>query len=195
MMNIAQPLNDFIVFGGKKIKLNLAFDNVLRVYDLFKEVSLLDCEKAQFALSMLVRGKLTDIGALDAIFKEYIEMPRRPCSGSSIKTVDFRQDSPYIYSSFYADYGIDLLDQQGKLHWQKFIALFQGLSEHTKIREIMSIRARPYPKPNKHNAEQIQALRELKAYYALDISQDERQRNFQEGLRHLAETLTARARE
>ena len=59
----------------------------------------------------------------------------------------------------------------------------------------MSIRAKPIPKPDKHNQEYIRSLMELKQYYALEISQGERERNFQEGLKHLAETLLARAKE
>ena len=89
------------------------------------------------------------------------------------------------------DYGIDLTEQYNKLHWQKFVALFQGLSERTKMREVMSIRSKPVPKPDKYNQEYIRSLMELKAYYALDISQYERERNFQAGLKNLFETLKA----
>jgi hypothetical protein len=91
------------------------------------------------------------------------------------------------------DYGIDLVDMQGKLHWQKFISLFQGLSERTKIREVMAIRSKPIPNPDKHNQEYIKNLMELKAFYALEISQAEREHNFQQGLKKLAQTLIAMA--
>ena len=196
MIEISKPLTDYVIFNGKKLKLNISFDTVLDMYDIFRDGFLLDYEKAQFALALLVKGrKMPDLKALDVIFREQIETFQKQSSGQQLRVVDFKQDSAYIYSSFLMDYGIDLIEQQGKLHWQKFISLFQGLSEKTKIREVMSIRARPLPKPDKHNQEYIKNLMELKRYYALEISQAERERNFQEGLKHLAETLMARARE
>lgn len=196
MIDITKPLTDYVIYEGKKIKLNISFDTVLKVYDIFKDGFLLDYEKAQFALALLVKGRrMPDLKLLDVIFKEQIETFQRNSNKTSLRVVDFKQDSAYIYSSFILDYGIDLVEQQGKLHWQKFISLFQGLSERTKIREVMSIRSRPLPKPDKHNQEYIRSLMELKQYYALEISQEERERNFQEGLKHLAETLLARAKE
>lgn len=196
MIDITKPLTDYVIHEGKKIKLNISFDTVLKVYDIFKDGFLLDYEKAQFALALLVKGrKMPDLKLLDVIFKEQIETFQHNSNKTSLRVVDFKQDSAYIYSSFLMDYGIDLVEQQGKLHWQKFISLFQGLSESTKIREVMSIRARPLPKPDKHNQEYIRSLMELKQYYALEISQEEREKNFQEGLKRLAETLLARAKE
>lgn len=193
MINIAKPLTDYVIYNGKKIRLDMSFGNILRVYDVFKDDFLTDSEKAEFALALLVKNrKLPDIRALDVIFREQIETYGKK-STNNLRVVDFRQDSAYIYSSFLMDYGIDLTEQYDKLHWQKFIALFQGLSEHTKMREVMSIRARPVPKPDKYNQEYIRSLMELKAYYALDISQEEREKNFQAGLKNMFEALKVQA--
>lgn len=193
MINIAKPLTDYVIYNGRKIRLDMSYGNILRVYDVFKDDFLTDSEKAEFALALLVKNrKLPDIRALDVIFREQIETYGKK-STNNLRVVDFRQDSAYIYSSFLMDYGIDLTEQYDKLHWQKFIALFQGLSEHTKMREVMSIRARPVPKPDKYNQEYIRSLMELKAYYALDISQEEREKNFQAGLKNMFEALKVQA--
>lgn len=193
MINIAKPLTDYVIYNGRKIRLDMSYGNILRVYDVFKDDFLMDSEKAEFALALLVKNrKLPDIRALDVIFREHIETYGKK-STNNLRVVDFRQDSAYIYSSFLMDYGIDLTEQYDKLHWQKFIALFQGLSEHTKMREVMSIRARPVPKPDKYNQEYIRSLMELKAYYALDISQEEREKNFQTGLKNMFEALKVQA--
>ena len=193
MINIAKPLTDYVIYNSKKIRLDMSFGNILRVYDVFKDDFLTDSEKAEFALALLVKNrKLPDIRALDVIFREQIETYGKK-STNNLRVVDFRQDSAYIYSSFLMDYNIDLTEQYDKLHWQKFIALFQGLSEHTKMREVMSIRAKPVPKPDKYNQEYIRSLMELKAYYALDISQEEREKNFQTGLKNMFEALKVQA--
>ena len=49
----------------------------------------------------------------------------------------FSQDAPYIYAAFKEQYGIDLLSQE-KLHWWKFLALFESLGEETKMAKIMN---------------------------------------------------------
>ena len=152
-------------------------------------------EKYEFALAMLVNDKKNPpVEALEVIFKEYISLNKNKGNTSKLRTFDFEQDSIYIYSSFMADYGIDLFEQQNKMHWWKFISLFQGLSENTKMHEVISIRQRPIPELNKHNADEINKLHELKAYYALDISQEEREQNFRSGIEHLANVLKARAK-
>ena len=51
----------------------------------------------------------------------------------------FSQDAPYIYSAFREQYGIDLT-QPDKLHWWKFMALFESLGEDTKMSRIMYYR-------------------------------------------------------
>jgi len=194
MISLISPLTNFVVFEGRKIKLDVSFDNVIRMYDIFKDDFLDNAEKYEFALALLCRGRfMPKLQALDVIFHQQIETFGKSQQNNRLRVVDFRQDAPYIYSSFMMDYGIDLTKQQGKLHWQKFIALFQGLSEKTKMREIISIRSRPIPKPEKHNQEYIKNLMELKAFYALEISQEEKERNFQQGLKQLAQTLIARA--
>lgn len=193
MINISKPLTDYVIYNNKKLRLDVSFGTVLKVYEVFRDDFLNDSEKVLFSLALLVKGrKLPDIQALDVIFREQIDTGQK-CSGNSMRVVDFKQDSAYIYSSFLMDYGIDLTEQYNKLHWQKFISLFQGLSERTKMREVMSIRSKPVPKPDKYNQEYIRALMDLKAYYALDISQYERERNFQAGLKSLFETLKAQA--
>lgn len=50
----------------------------------------------------------------------------------------FEQDAPYIYAAFLDQYGIDLAVED--MHWWKFMALFESLSEDTKMSKIMYYR-------------------------------------------------------
>lgn len=61
---------------------------------------------------------------------------RRPNRGPAFS---FSQDAPYIYAAFKEQYGIDLLSRE-KLHWWKFLALFESLGEETKMAKIMYYR-------------------------------------------------------
>ena len=192
MSFISTELDDRIEKYGKTFKLNLAFDVVLEVQNLFKE-DLTDIEKIIVALNILVINRRALKGLtiqqkndlLTDIFEEFINIKPKRKSKDNKKVFDFEEDGEYIYSSFFMDYGLDLIAMQGKLHWRKFLALFQGLSDNTKIKEIMSIRGREMPEPTKYNQKEIQSLRELKAYYALGDVEE----NFQDGLSSLWGTL------
>lgn len=191
-----QNLENSFIYKGKKLKLDFAFNTVLLTMEVQRDKELEDIDKIEIILELLVINyhkvkKLSLIeknDLLNEIYKIVIEEPKHK-SNSDVKTVDFKQDENYIYSSFMACYGIDLHDMRGKLHWKKFIALFQGLTSDTKIREVMEIRGRRLPKPTKHNAEEIQNLQELKAYYSLDDTQE----NYQNGLNKLFAQLAKMA--
>lgn len=197
---IAYPLDNTLVIYGKRLKLNLTFDNVLRVMDLQKEKELEDLDKLEISLEMLVVNyrKIKKLGykekleVLEKIFSTFISPPSNK-PGSDEKVFDFNQDAEYIYSSFMLDYNIDLVEEQGKLDWRKFIALFQGLSENAKISQVISIRTQKIPTPNKYNQKQIEALQKAKVYYRLQLPEEEAKEQFQKGLNKLADTLIQRA--
>lgn len=86
-------------------------------------------------------------------------------------------DDEYIYSAFMQQYNIDLQDIEN-LHWWKFKALFSGLSENTKIVEIMGYRAINLKKIE--DKEKRNKYKKLKELYALpDMrSREEKERDF-----------------
>lgn len=189
---LSEQLNNKITFKNIDFMLDLSFDVVLDINNLYKEDTLGEIEKLDIALKMLIIN-CEDINKLKIeegsellklIFNTFIN-PDNKKSNNKEKLVDFEQDGEFIYSSFFMCYGIDLINQQGKLDWRKFIALFQGLSEKTKIKEIMSIRGRKIPIPTKYNQEEINSLRELKAYYFLENAEED----YQESLNKLFGTL------
>lgn len=193
--DLTKPLPTRVSFKDRNYALDLSFANVMKIYDLMKCDELISEEKCALMLAVLVKEKNPPPELLDIIFKDFISISsRRSCKDSGMRTVDFKQDGIYIYSSFMHDYGIDLIKERRRLHWQKFIALFSGLSECTKIREIMKIRSMEIPERNKHNGKFIADLIELKQYYALDITIEEREQNFKKGLAGLADALIARAK-
>lgn len=105
------------------------------------------------------------------------------------KVLDFSQDAQYIYSSFWQCYGLDLLGKDRRLHWWSFVALLGGLSDDTRLMQVISIRTRPLPKPTKYNQEERAQLIKLKQMYKLNLSEEERKRQFQEGLAKIATAL------
>ena len=121
------------------------------------------------------------------IFKEFVDFGSP--KSSSEKSMDLKQDAQYIYAAFWQCYGIDLLGKYRNLHWWRFIALLSGLADDTRMMQIMSIRQRPLPKPTKYNAEERASLLKLKQQYALKLTEEEREKQYQQGLQKLALAL------
>lgn len=182
-----------ICFRGREYILDLAYDTVLNIQRMFRERKMDDADLLMEALKLfgipekaiLLSAQEEAADLLQEIFEQKVQTKTRPKVGKQKKLFDFEDDGEYIYASFMQDYGIDLIDMQGKLPWRRFIALFQGLSDKTKIKEVMRIRGMEVPEPTKTNQKEIQNLMELKAYYALNYQED----NGKEGLERLFATL------
>lgn len=161
-----------------KFVINPAYDTVLEVQKLYKEDTLTEFEKIDQALKMLVRNKWNlrllnpeeKQKLLSVITKRYVEVEKRPqIKKSPFPVLDFEKDGDYIYASFMQAYKIDLIEEQGRLPWKKFLYLFNGLPADTKIKQIMRIRQMPVPEYNGKNSKEIQEINEMKSYYALPV--------------------------
>lgn len=161
-----------------KIIVNPAFDVVLEIQKMYRDESFSKYEKADIALKMLVENEWNlrlfnpkeKEELLEEICKRFINTKKRmQMKKYPVPILDFEEDGDYIYASFMQDYRIDLIDEQGRLPWKKFLYLFNGLSDDTKIKRIMQIRAMEVPEPNGRNSKQIQEILELKSYYALPV--------------------------
>lgn len=167
-----------IRFGRRWYRCHASYDAVLRVQELFRDDALDQRDKVNLAVRELVSSRkarlLTSteqVLLLQQVYDTQIRVPARPqvSRQGNLRVLDFNLDAEYIYASFLQAYGLDLIQLRGKLHWKKFFALFEGLPDDTKIRQIMQIRSAQPPKPNRYNQEEIRNLMELKSYYALPV--------------------------
>lgn len=161
-----------------KVKVNPAFDTVLEIQKLYQEKEITDLEKVNQALHMLVENEkvlnlltiLEKKKLLEVITQKHISIKKRhQPKANGAPVLDFEEDGDYIFASFMQDYQIDLIKEQGRLPWKKFMYLFNGLSEQTKIRQVMRIRSMDIPQYNGKNGKQIQEIQDLKSYYALPV--------------------------
>ena len=192
MFDLAYPLTETVEIDGKEYELNLSFDNVLRLIDMLNDKELSDYEQVEFGLEMLIGDNLEnyDFGKKEeifySIFKETIgkdaeegqpvDIEGNPMPQKKEKEkYDLKQDAAYIYASFMSDYGIDLFEQHGKLHWLKFKALLGGLTDGSKFLRVLEIRTAELPE-GKGTEKQRKQMLELKRIYALkgdDIDEDD----------------------
>lgn len=182
MLSLTQPLGNEFVYASKTYHLDLAFDTVLRFYEMLDDKRLNDADKIATAFEMFFGEPVTDGDfALDAFqqISKYLSMkpygnddeeddervakdPRRLYS--------FKQDAEAIFASFYQQYGINLVQEQGKLHWDEFKALFQGLGPQTWFERILDIRTKD---TKDLEGEALSKLIEAKQLYELDVNKSQ----------------------
>ena len=133
-MGVLTDIPDNRIHTGKGwLVINPAFDAVLEIQKLYKEEGLTEYEKTGQALYMLVKnrwnlrlfGPAEKSRLLEEVYRKFIAVKQRPkIRQSPFPILDFEEDGDYIYASFMQDYGIDLIKEQGRLPWKKFLYLF-----------------------------------------------------------------------
>ncbi|WP_227995081.1 Gp15 family bacteriophage protein [Oceanobacillus sp. CFH 90083] len=186
MLNLAYPINDTVVIDAEIYEINLAYDNVLRLFDMLHDEELTDVEQIEIGLEMLLGRSLDlDLAKQEEVFFEIFKstiskdaddnapvdidgnpMPVMDKEKDDKKIYSIKQDAEYIFASFYQDYGIDLLEAQGKLHWYKFQALLAGLRQDTKFKEVIEIRTMELP-TGKGTGKHRKQVEEAKKAYRL----------------------------
>lgn len=189
MLDLSRKLTDKLVIDDEEYTLDLSFDNVLRLFEMWRDEDVPEFVKPHFGIRILTGETLEDFTVeemsevFNEVFEEHISLStvednhvEYDLAGNPMKTTasngkqeqapyDIRFDGDYIYASFLQAYGIDLFDVQGKLHWKKFNALLSGLPEGTKFMEVIKIRKW---KPQKgDSAEYKEEMRRLQKDYAL----------------------------
>ncbi len=193
-MTFINTRSNAIALNGKSYTVTPSYRRVLQVFEVCRDKLLSELDKAIICCDLLVKEEVDIkycIDVFNTVYEHYIALPQSR-GGSSEKIVDFNEDCDYIYAGFMQAYNIDLMKVADTLSWYEFIALFRGLPDNTRIKEIMSIRARKLPAPNKHNAEEIRNLLELKQCYALKGT-DDNNNNFDSGIAGLFSILKERA--
>jgi hypothetical protein len=189
MIDLSRKLTDNLVFEGEVYPLDLSFGNILRLFEMFGDETISDLAKFQFALVMLT-GVNFEVNAYmardiyEAVFEEHIKIkkiskPKLDLQGNPLPEMrqeadeeelplySLTYDGDYIFSSFMQAYGIDLIEVQDSLHWQKFNALLAGLPEGTKFVEVIKIRAWQPEKGD--SAKEKERMRKLQQAYELPI--------------------------
>lgn len=182
-LRLTETFEDVFEYDGEEYQVDMAFDNILIVFEVLKDGELTDAQKVETALYRLIEED-PDIPIqekselLESIIDHFLidekaeDMVPRDIMGNPMPvqkkeaSYSFTYDAEYIYSSFMQAYGIDLFEQQGKLHWKKFAALLQGLPDNTMLMRIIDIRQRELPTGKGTEKERAQLLK-LKQQYKL----------------------------
>ncbi|MDV2633188.1 Gp15 family bacteriophage protein [Lactococcus lactis] len=182
MFKLNDKLREQISHEGKEYPVDLSFDNVLDVLDVWNDGSFEPEEKLIASCSLLFGEDILRLVSIDdlivlfeqikeEIFSEYepvetYDLLGNPMKRKSVKA-DFSLsfDAEYIFTSFVQCYGINLQKELGKLHWDEFRMLLRDLPPEAKLNKVREIRNW---KPDKNStAEEIENMHELQEIYAL----------------------------
>lgn len=183
MLSLSEPLGNEFEYGGATYHINLAFDTVLRFYEMLDDERLDDAEKVATAFQMFFDQPVTEaefaVSAFEQITK-YISMKPygnddvaeqdQPVAHDPRQLYSFKQDAEAIYASFYEQYGMNLIQEQGKLHWDEFKALFQGLGPGTYFQRIIEIRTKD---TKDLEGEQLSRVIQAQQFYELDVNKSQ----------------------
>ena len=184
MFNLAYPLIQTAVINGTTYQMDMSFDNILRLIDMLNDQTLTDRTQVETGLQMLIGTSLDEMDDekrveifqtlfVQSVQSEKTEEEAVDIAGNSMPSVkqeskelySLIEDAEYIYASFMQDYGIDLIELQGKLHWRKFSALLSGLRDDTKFKKVLEIRQMEIPP--KATPKEKKAILDAKRAYAL----------------------------
>jgi hypothetical protein len=120
---------------GREVAVNADFRVILKCLRTLKNRDFTDAQKEAFIALYFFGG--INVPNPSHLLGEFLSDGES--SEENEPVLDFEQDADAIFSSFYKEYGIDLIDIPF-LHWNKFKALMAGLGTDTAIGNRVNIR-------------------------------------------------------
>lgn len=188
-MKLQERLPESIKVNGRRYKLDLDFRNVLRMMDILARNDLIPAARDWLALKCVVKRPPKHYEALMDELRQLLFPAHKKTETDGKKLTSFEQDADLIRAAFRQAYGIDLY--RDRLHWLEFSALLSALPEGSRYSEVLGIRARPMPAATKYNQAEREWLAKAKAACALEMSDDERERAYAEGVKSIFAGLLA----
>jgi len=188
-MKLHERLPDAVTVDGKRYRVDLDFRNVLRMIDVLGREDMLPGAREYVALKCVMKRPPRNTGAAIAALREMLFPGGKKQSGE--KMTDFVQDADLIRAAFLQAYGINLY--RDRLHWLEFTGLLACLPTGSRYADILSIRARPMPKPTKYNGDERKWLAEAKVKFAVRLTDKEMADSLQMSLHSTTLSLLALA--
>lgn len=185
MIKLYERLPDSITVDGKKYRCDFDFRNVLKMLDIMQHEDIWPDARDYLCAKCVCKppkkaGKVYR-ALCDLLFE------KAPEKGE--KLTSFEQDAGLIRTAFRQAYNIDLF--RDRLHWLEFTELFQNIPEGNRYSEIIGIRAKPLPAPNKYNAKERELLLKAKQSCALHLTEQEQAKKYDKEVGNIFSGLMA----
>lgn len=183
-MKLYDRLPDSVTVNGKRIKLDLDFRNVIKMIDILSRDELTQDARDYLALRCVCRHPKK---GMMAPVRKLLFPNSKPADNERL--TDFEQDADLIRAAFMQEYKINLF--RDRLHWFEFCCLLSCLPSGSKYTDILSIRARPMPSPEKWNAKEREWLARAKMEYAVKLTPREHEKNYERSVQNIGRMLAA----
>lgn len=190
MLSLTHSSPDEFIWKNKSYKVDLAFDTVLLYLQLQQDKKLSPIAKMEQSCKLFFGSQKlpTDPNFFVEAFKQIQaiitdnpygtkEIDNEDGGVEATKQFDYVRDAGAIYASFFEQYHIDLNKERGKMHWDTFKALFDGLGPKTYFQRILQIRREDPIKIDDPKARQ--ELYDSQNYYAVDGAKTGKERTAQ----------------
>ncbi|MBO1515607.1 Gp15 family bacteriophage protein [Metabacillus bambusae] len=181
---LTTTFDDCFEFKDKAFTVDMSFDNILLLFEMFDDEGLYEDEKVYVALQMLINEfdnlEFDTHEEAYELFKyvlnEFLDIDLDKQSESEekqVKMYDFVKDAELIYASFFAVYKLDLFNLKGNLHWRKFEVLLTHLDDNSPFKQVIGYRTMKIPSEKEASKEYRDHVRKMKEIYNLDDSDPE----------------------
>ena len=175
MSILTEVLPDYIIVKGNKHLIKTDFKVWLEVSSLIGNGGI-DTTKIVKIFKLLFDELPPNmLEALKAVFEFYShseEKTKKEERREHKKVCDFDYDADLIFASFMEQYKIDL--SEASMHWWKFKALLQNLSEDTRFMEVIKYRSIKLSEIKDKNQKKFYA--KMKALHKLPDTRSEAQK-------------------
>lgn len=189
MFLLTNQFKDTFDFEDNTLHVDMSFDNILRLFELFDDPDFENSEKVLIALEILVveyTEFLEELNFIDQyniykyLMKEFLdtdiegkvkksnEDDKVEDKAPSVQSMDFSKDAGVIYVSFLSEFKIDLFEMHGKLHFDKFSELLRNLNEKSVFKEIVSYRTMKVPSIKETSKEYREHVIQMKRLHSLE---------------------------
>lgn len=180
-MKLYERLPDSIEIDGRKYRLKLDFRNVLRMMDVMDRKDIVPLARDYLALKCVMRRPPKDCRKILYHVRLFLFGENKHIEEKRVTS--FAQDADMIRAAFMQEYGINLF--RDKLHWFEFCAFLYNLPNGSKYTEVIGIRSKPIPPATKYNKQEREALIKAQAAYAIEYTEEERERNYSNSLKRV----------
>lgn len=142
MSILTETLPDHLLIKGKKCRIRTDFKTWLKLSEIIGEDDEF-ANKIPKILALIFYELPPNLNYAFVAMMEFYSREqackRKGGEGKSKAVFDFDYDGDLIYAAFLQQYNIDLCDTD--MHWWKFKALFNGLSEDTHFAKVVQYRS------------------------------------------------------
>lgn len=177
-MKLFERLPEGITVGRRFFRCDFDFRNVLKMLEIMQREDLQEMARDYHCVRCVIRHRMTLKTASEAykVLTDFL-FEKRPETGEK-RLTSFEQDAPLIRAAFKQVYGIDLF--RDRLTWFEFKEYLHGLPEGNRYEEVIGIRARPIPPPNKYNQKEREWLINAKQSVAIHLTEQEQAKKYDE---------------